>query len=233
MTSKAPLGAPQRLARRTFLAGAVSLPLLPTDASPTRAETSAELLALISRHNEEKALVDTLDARVQHLWAIEDQHTPVPPAALCRRKADSRLLSWFYGRGDVPPLGEPYSRNAAAVLSRHHFKRVRDVGTELIAEPWPLAQARAGAIVAARKEWDEACNALRQRLGLPDLEEALDDAYVALWDTEDEIQAFPPRSMADLRLKASFALDHMFCDESAQHGSDVFAWNLLRELVEA
>src|SRR5262249_32967225 len=64
-----------------------------------------------------------------------------------------------------------------------------------------------------------------------DLEEALNDAYDAMWAAEDQVDAFRPRSAEDLRLKAGFALDHLYGDQSAEHTSDMFAWNLLRELA--
>ena len=63
------------------------------------------------------------------------------------------------------------------------------------------------------------------------IEEAIDEAFDAMWGAEDDVNRFHARSAADLRLKAGFLIDHMYCDQSAEHGSDIFAWNVLRELV--
>jgi hypothetical protein len=63
------------------------------------------------------------------------------------------------------------------------------------------------------------------------LEDALGDAFDLMWDAEDAVDAFQTRSAADIRLKARFALDYMYSDQSGGHGSDVFAWNVLRELA--
>lgn len=62
-------------------------------------------------------------------------------------------------------------------------------------------------------------------------EEEVGEAFQAMWDAEDQVNAFQPQSIEDLRLKAGFAIDHMYSDQSAEHGSDLFAWNVLRELA--
>lgn len=136
---KKTLKVPQRLARRAFLAGAASLPLLTADVSAVPADASVELQALIDRCFEHKAAVEVLKQKEQCL----------------------------------------------------------------------LPEDEAAAEIGA----------------------ALDDAFEAMWDSEDAVNAFAPRSIADLRLKACFLIDHMYCAQSAEHGSDVFAWNLLRELA--
>lgn len=77
----------------------------------------------------------------------------------------------------------------------------------------------------------EVLRALPPSREVVELEEAFDNAFEALWDAEDAVNAFRPRSAEDICLKARFCLEHMYSDHSAGHGSDVFAWNVLRELA--
>ena len=230
----------------------------PREASalPTFNDDTQALQGLINRYVEARAKIRELEVRQDELNELEAQLIPDPPPALCRRKADDRLFR-FMGHFSRPTVavGEPYLRNDIAFLSRKRMMRDRDIpirpdGTDyapqevppgrvffefngrVVREPWPLAQARADSVVAAQKQWDGACDDLQERLGIPAVEDALDEAYDAMWTIEDEIEAFAPRSAEHLRLKAGFALEHLYCDgASAEHASDFFAWKVLRELA--
>ncbi|MGB3865053.1 MAG: hypothetical protein WBA29_05430 [Xanthobacteraceae bacterium] len=254
MTSSKVNPAKMGRSRRSFLQAIAALPML---AGPgAAADDAGPLTALIDGYAAQKAKVAELELRQQELSHTELQQMPEPPAALCRRKADDRLFR-FMGqlRHAQVAIGEPYMREEVSLLVRKPMMRNRDIpiwpdGTDyaldevpvgrilfdfngrVVREPWPLAQARADSIVAAQREWDAACEELQERLGIPAVNDALDEAYDAKWAIEDEIQEFVPRSAEQFRLKARFALEHLYCDRTpAEHASDMFAWRVLRDLA--
>jgi hypothetical protein len=170
-----------------------------------------------------------------------------------------RDTSWL-ARTNVK-IGEPYFGAEIAVFRKFPMMRTREIkikqneigkwvdattGEELpscksnvhhdghshwVRECWPLAQARANAIVAAQKQWDDDCEALQERLGLPALEDAIDEAFEELCQAQDEIEEFEMRSMADVILKARFAVDHLDTNELTESSADYFAWEMLRQLA--
>ncbi len=234
-----------------------ALPVLAT-APGTMAEDASPFTALIDSYVAQKAKVAKLELEQQELNRLELEQMPEPPAALCRRKADDRLFR-FMGqlRHARVAVGEPYTREKIALLARKPMMRDRDIpvrsdGTDyapdevppgriffdfngrVVRESWPLAQARADGIVAAQREWDAACEELQARLGIAAVNDALDEAYDTKWAIEDEIEDFVPRSAEQFRLKARFALEHLYCgDAPAEHANDMFAWKVLRDLAAA
>lgn len=242
--------------RRSFLQAIAAVPMLA--AAPVAAANDASpLVALIDSYFVQKAKVAELELQQQELHRIELQQTPNPPAALCRRKADDWLFR-FMGqqlRHARVAIGEPYTRDEIAFLIRKPMMRNRDIpirpdGTDyapddvppgriffdfdgrVVREPWPLAQARADGIVAAQTEWDAACEELQTRLGIAAINDALDEAYDAKWVIEDAIEDFVPRSAEQLRLKARFALEYLYCDgPPAEHANDKFVWKMLQDLA--
>ncbi len=241
--------------RRSFLQAIAALPLVAA-APVAAAEDASALSALIDSYVAQKAKVVELELRQQELHRIELRQMPGPPAALCRRKADDRLFR-FMGqlRHARVAIGEPYTREEIALLRRKPMMRYRDIpirpdGTDyapdkvptgrifidfngrVVREPWPLAQARADNIVAAQREWEAGCEELQERLGIPAVNDAIDEAYDVKWAIEDNIQDFVPRSPEQFRLKAKFALEHLCCDGApVEHASDMIAWKMLRDLA--
>ena len=84
--------------------------------------------------------------------------------------------------------------------------------------------------MAAVKQYYDDREALQQRLGFPELEDALDEAYEALRQVQDEIEDFEVSSLADVKLKARFAVVHLYEGESEESG-DLFAYSMLRQLA--
>lgn len=76
-----------------------------------------------------------------------------------------------------------------------------------IPEPWPFAQARADAIVAAQKEWDRQCYEMQERLGLFKLGKRMDDANEEMRRVKDAICEAHPKSAAGLWMKAKPVLE--------------------------
>ncbi len=228
--------------------------------APAAPGDSVQLQALIDRYVEKKAAYRDLERRKDELKKVKLQMMPDPPQALCRRKADVRLFAETQGlRSTKIKIGEPYSFAELAVLQKYPMmrtrgipikrdekgrwvdfavgeepsgKKYRDYDFRWIRERWPLAQKRADAIVAALKEYYDDREALQQRLGLPELEDADDKAFEEMCQVRDEIEEFEMRSMDDVTLKARFAVDHFDTNEVTESAADYFAWEMLRQLAE-
>lgn len=182
---------------------------------------------------------------------------PDPPQALCRRKADVRLFAETQGLGSTKiKIGEPYSFAELGVFINYPMmrtrgipikrdekgkwvdfasgekpsgKKYRDYDFRWVRERWPLAQKRADAIVAAVKQHYDDREALQQRLGLPELEDANDNSFEELCQVQDEIEDFDVRSMAAVKLKARFVVDHLY--HVNEETGDLFAWHMLHQLA--
>jgi hypothetical protein len=197
------------------------------------------LPALIDRYVEKKATFQDLERRKDELEKLELTMILDPPPALCRRKADAKLFRYVDDRLRRPSveLGEPYKRGEVKLFAERGMMRNREIGKidtpdfRVVREPWPLAKARADAIVTAQKQWDDDCELLRKRLGLPELEDAVDEAFEELCQARDEIEEFEMRSMADVKLKARFAVVHLDTNEVTESAADYFAWEMLRQLA--
>jgi hypothetical protein len=230
MSSAAVLAIGQRPASATVADATSALPAAPG--------ASDQLQALINRYLEKKSTYRNLERREDELEKIELQMMPDPPPALCRRKADARLFRDVHYRLREPSveLGEPYTRGEVKLFAERGMMRNREIGKidtpefRMVREPWPLAKARADAIVAAQNQWDDDCEILRQRLGLTELVDAMGEAYDAMRQVQDEIENFEVSSLADVKLKARFAVVHLYEGECEESG-DLFAYNMLRQLA--
>lgn len=118
-----------------------------------------ELAALVARYNSLKVEIAAIDKRYIELEKIELEQMADAPTALNRRKADARLFRDTDHRLRHPSvgIGYPYEHKEVELFRRRKAMRNRYVGKidtpefMVVREPWPLAQARADAIVAARR----------------------------------------------------------------------------------
>lgn len=155
----------------------------------------AELLALGRRFDELQAAVDAAERRSQALSLERERHTPPMPETLRFTKEDIGF-PWcspegeLYMTHEIEPLRRLrcvrcwYRRSDGARVTfrelEHDEPRV-SIGHE----PWPEAQARADAIVAAHDAWQAAQEEVKARFAPAEdqVEKEFDEAI----DRKDEI----------------------------------------------
>jgi hypothetical protein len=102
----------------------------------------------------------------------------------------------------------------------------RDYRLMPVRERWPLAQARADAIVAAQAEWDRACGELRERLGLAELDRQLEAAYAKLAAAVTAIRCAYLPSAEAVKAKARIAIESV--DLIGRDCAAELAWKVVR-----
>lgn len=192
-----------------------------------------ELLELASRYEACKAAIAAAQQRLNSL----PDYLPPCPAAMCRRKADARLFRYTHCdlREPSAAVGEPYNDHEIDLLRKYRIMRNRDIGEvndpgfRVVREPWPFAQARADAILAADAEWDRQIAEAWERSGEGRIQRQLGAAQDEMEAIVAAVGAAEPRSGAGVRLKARLALD-ISAGHPRERASEL-AWSVVRAVA--
>lgn len=247
----------QGLVRRAFLAGlATTVPIAAIASGPALAASDdvGQLVALRARYRELlaqlKPLVKACDEATKR-WRAACQ---VAPDSLLIRKADLRLLKEFsrhdwhrkthFDEADIRDLRQrPALRWSERPIAIGQLRKretaptvepIGDMGIDYDVDrqrvPWPLAQRRKDAIVAAFDQWQANKNALHSDLGVADADEALEDHQRLVDQAFDAMIAAPARTIAALKFKAGL-MEEWAGDPEDDPFEDFNTIDLMRAIV--
>jgi hypothetical protein len=213
-----------------------------------------QLVKLVAEYEKVREALLLIEAKQDQLEQIYQDQKPKPLPELRVRKADLRLLRHTPLRHRLVnfQIGQYYTTADVSKLRRHTVKRERETpvamdGTVfnlnnpssakegidydllITMEPWPLAQTRVNAIIAAADKWEADDRTFRNEL-FASIDRQLNDLYehrCKICDAIAELQVFTIRGLG---LKAKFAIEHLKDSEAVV--SDSVVWSIVQNLAD-
>ena len=183
----------------TAALGAVSLPVA-TSALAAPAGPDDALIALIDRHDIVDAEYQVLSERWDKLHTRWMEERPARPAALTARRDD--------GLGARPVrLAHPGKRSELVYFDdeveqiRATTPKPKWIGSN---DPCPRAVVRRAEILTAFDRWKAECDAVSDRIGVPDVEARATALRPIVEAIETDIMAFRPCTLAGFVAKAKW-----------------------------
>ena len=186
--------------------GAVSLPVATValaNALPAPASPDVALLVLVTKHVVATDAWNVLGEQWDDLFDRWQEEKPERPAALNARYAEGLGAYPVRGRRSDGTMGLIYDEVEVEQI-RAGSLRPKWMGSDDLDR---VAVARKAEVLTAFDTWKAECDALADRLGLPEAEAKASAAYLIVERLETDIIAYRPTTLAGFILKAQWIKD--------------------------